>query len=139
MTPWFHSCDPIWILNREFLKRRCPICPNVNINLISRINCYKVLRQYKSQISSTLLTEFSFSQWCFCNRNRSALRRLTSTCWCSCRCNLSFWKTIYWRDSSNTLVVSYRFTDHNTVIIVKLHCRTRFCFNCYISWSTCFT
>ena len=140
VTLWEHSCDPSWILiSIEFLKRRCPICPNVNINLISRINCYKVLRHYKNQRTIRLLTYFSFSQWCFCNCNRCTLSWLCSTCWCCSRCNLTFWKAVCRVNSCYTLVVSYRFTDYNAIFVVKFNSWTCWCFNCYISWSTCFT
>ena len=116
------------------------ICRNTYVNLLTWINSY--VRFSNKKLGTIVFwswnTSAHFRFFCTSRCNRSALRRFTSTCWCSCRCNLSFWKTIYWRDSSNTLSICYGFADHNSVIIVEFYCRTRFCFNSHISWRTCF-
>ena len=104
------------------------------------MNCHLSRISRQLQLVRTIsLTWRSKRSWGFCNCNRSTLSWLTSTCWCWSSCDLSFRKAVCRVNSCYTLIVSYRFTDHNAIFVVKFNSWTCWCFNCYISWCTCFT
>ena len=84
-------------------------------------------------------TSVYFRLFCTSRCDRSALRRLTFACWCSCSCDFAYRKAVCWRNYSYTLSICYCLTDNDTITIVEFNSWTCWCLDSYICCRTTFS